>query len=101
MFFTTIPLTFAYGKDEIAFTQNFVNFCVIKKTNLYLLTERGLVLTPLLVELASWSDKNLRDIHPDIVNGEAIEFLRSDKSVFASALIEKYRGKLASLVHLN
>ena len=47
-----------------------------KKTKLYLLTEKGLSLTPILVELALWSDKNLRDIHPTIVNGEAMEILR-------------------------
>ena len=31
-----------------------------KKTKLYVLTEKGLALTPLLVELAIWSDKHLR-----------------------------------------
>mgnify|MGYP006287475601 CR=1 FL=1 len=66
-----------------------------KKTNLYLLSEKGLALTPILVELATWSDSYLRDIHPTIVNGEAMELLRNDKAAFASALIEKYREKLA------
>jgi DNA-binding HxlR family transcriptional regulator len=37
-----------------------------KKTNLYLLTEKGLALTPILVELALWSDNYLRDVHPTI-----------------------------------
>ena len=32
-----------------------------KKANLYLLTDKGLALTPILVELATWSDSNLRD----------------------------------------
>jgi DNA-binding HxlR family transcriptional regulator len=66
-----------------------------KKTNLYLLTEKGLALTPVLVELAIWSDKNLRDIHPGIVEGEGIEFLRKDKAAFASVLEKEYRKKLA------
>jgi DNA-binding HxlR family transcriptional regulator len=47
-----------------------------KKTNHYLLTDKGLALTPVLVELAIWSDKHLRDIHPTIVNGEEMEFLQ-------------------------
>lgn len=68
-----------------------------KKTNLYLLTEKGLALTPVLVALATWSDGYLRDIHPTIVNGEAMELLRNDKATFTSALIEKYREKLASI----
>jgi hypothetical protein len=64
-----------------------------KKTNLYLLTEKGLALTPVLVELAIWSDNHLRDIHPTIVNGEEMEFLRNDKVAFKHALEQKYRKK--------
>ncbi|MBE0636908.1 MAG: helix-turn-helix transcriptional regulator [Bacteroidales bacterium] len=67
-----------------------------KKTNLYLLTDKGLALTPILVELAIWSDNHLRDIHPTIVNGEAMGFLRDDKAAFASVLEKKYREKLAT-----
>ena len=67
-----------------------------KKTNLYLLTDAGLALTPILVELATWSDKYLRDIHPGIVNGEEMQLLRNDKAAFASRLEKKYREKLAA-----
>ncbi len=70
-----------------------------KKNNLYLLTDKGLALTPVLVELAIWSDSNLRDIHPTIVNGEAMAFLRADKVAFARALEGKYREKLAVTIH--
>jgi DNA-binding HxlR family transcriptional regulator len=66
-----------------------------KKTNLYLLTEKGLALTPILVELAIWSDSNLREIHPTIRDGEQLEFLRKDKAAFTDALINGYREKLA------
>jgi len=72
-----------------------------KKTNLYLLTDKGLALTPLLVELARWSDSYLRDVHPTIVNGEAMELLRHDKSAFANALEKKYREKLASTSYVR
>jgi hypothetical protein len=57
------------------------------------LTDKGLALTPLLVELATWSDNNLRDIHPTIVNGEAMEFLRNDKAAFANALVNEIQRK--------
>jgi len=70
-----------------------------KKTSLYLLTDKGLALTPTLVELATWSDSHLRDIHPTIVNGEAMEFLRNDKAAFAIALEKKYREKLATTLY--
>lgn len=66
-----------------------------RKSNLYLLTDKGLALTPILVELALWSDKYLRDIHPTIVNGDEMELLRNDKAAFVSALEKKYREKLA------
>jgi len=72
-----------------------------KKTNLYLLTEKGLALTPILVELASWSDKNLRDVHPTIMNGEAVEFLRNDKTAFANEIEKSYREKLATTLYLR
>ncbi len=68
-----------------------------KKSNLYLLTEKGLALAPLLVELATWSDRYLRDIHPTIVNGEDMKSLRDDKTAFANALVKNYREKLAGI----
>jgi DNA-binding HxlR family transcriptional regulator len=71
-----------------------------KKTNLYLLTEKGLALTPLLVELATWSDSHLRDVHPTIVQGEGIELLRKDKRAFADMLEKNYREKLAGMEYL-
>ncbi|GAB5551829.1 MAG: hypothetical protein Sapg2KO_14200 [Saprospiraceae bacterium] len=67
-----------------------------KKTNLYLLTDMGLALTPILVELALWSDQHLRGIHPTIQDGAAMESLRSDKVAFAEILEKRYRKKRAS-----
>lgn len=72
-----------------------------KKTNLYLLTEKGLALTPILVELATWSDGFLRDVHPTIVNGKAMAFLRNDKAAFASMLQKNYREKLAKTTYIQ
>jgi len=68
-----------------------------RKTNLYLLTEKGLALTPLLVELAAWSDGFLREIHPDMRDGEGMQFLRNDKQAFAQNLAKAYRDKRAAL----
>ncbi len=65
-----------------------------KKTNLYRLTPKGLELTPLLVELAAWSDNHLRDVHPTIAQGDGINFLRQDKVAFANELIRAYQEKL-------
>ena len=65
-----------------------------KKTNLYLLTDKGLSLTPILVELAQWSDSNLRDVHPSIQQGPGMELLRKDKPAFIELLVQSYREKL-------
>jgi DNA-binding HxlR family transcriptional regulator len=72
-----------------------------KKTNLYLLTEKGLALTPILVELAFWSDGNLRGIHPTLVDGELMESLRHDKTAFAAELDKAYRKKLATTTYVS
>lgn len=65
-----------------------------KRKNLYLLTEKGLALAPIIVELANWSDNHLRDVHPSIQNGEGIQQLRQDKETFATFLIKNYRKRL-------
>ena len=70
-----------------------------KKANLYLLTDKGLALAPVLVELATWSDNHLRDAHPTIQNGPGMESLRRDKTAFARALEEAYREKLANTIY--
>lgn len=70
-----------------------------KKTNLYLLTDMGLALTPILVELAFWSDGHLRAIHPTILDGEGMDLLRKDKAAFANFVETKYREKLATTLY--
>ncbi len=37
-----------------------------KKENIYLLTDKGLDLTPLILEIVLWSDKYVRDYNPDM-----------------------------------
>ncbi|MEM9548433.1 MAG: helix-turn-helix domain-containing protein [Bacteroidota bacterium] len=71
-----------------------------KKTNLYLLTEKGLALTPILVELAIWSDGNLRDVHPSLLDGEGLKSIRKDKAAFTDIIVKRYREKLATTVFL-
>jgi DNA-binding HxlR family transcriptional regulator len=65
-----------------------------RKTNLYLLTEKGLELTPILVELAFWSHHHLRDIHPTLLKGEGMDLLQHDKKAFEAFLIKAYHEKL-------
>ena len=63
-----------------------------KKTNLYFLTEKGLSLAPLIVELALWSDTNLRDVHPTMRNQkEQFAAMRKDRKAFVSKLQRHHR----------
>jgi len=65
-----------------------------KKVNLYQLTERGLALAPIIVELAIWSDENLRDLHKPMRSGEELEQMKTDKEAFVLALKKNYREKI-------
>lgn len=64
-----------------------------KKTNIYTLTEKAIALAPVIVELALWSDRHLRDIHPSIDDGENLALLREDKGAFTRMLVTRYRAK--------
>lgn len=64
-----------------------------KKTNIYTLTEKAIALAPVIVELALWSDRHLRDIHPSIDDGENLALLREDKGVFTRMLVTQYQTK--------
>jgi DNA-binding HxlR family transcriptional regulator len=61
------------------------------KTNLYSLTEKGLALTSIIVDLAFWSDTYLREIHPTMIESKELELLRKDKIAFGRMLEQKYR----------
>lgn len=64
-----------------------------KKSVFYQLTDKALDLTPVILELGIWSDKHLREVHPTIVDGEDMEFLRKDKEGFGKKLVENYKHK--------
>ena len=64
-----------------------------KKTNIYRLTEKGLALAPVIIELGVWSDANMRDIHPKIIEGEHIDALKNNKEEFVRNLQENYKEK--------
>ncbi|WP_040280036.1 winged helix-turn-helix transcriptional regulator [Psychroserpens damuponensis] len=64
-----------------------------KKTNIYTLTDKGLDLTPVIVELSLWSDKHMRDFHPELYSGDAIDVIRQDKTTYIKNTIGKYRAE--------
>ena len=64
-----------------------------KKTKIYRLTEKGLSLTPIIVELSIWSDANLRDLNKIMRDAPEIEFVKSNKEAFIKMVQDNYRAK--------
>lgn len=67
-----------------------------KKSVYYHLTDKGLSLAPVIVELALWSDSQVRPYHPMMQNIEALEMMISDKEAFIKGMIERYQKKIAA-----
>ena len=62
-----------------------------QKTNHYFLTEKGLSLTPIIIELALWSHHNIKPVdNQDIANVK-------DKNELHLATIERYKSKTVTL----
>lgn len=67
-----------------------------KKTKLYHLTDKGLSLAPLVVDLAIWSDQNLREFNPIMRQSDELEFMKSNREGAIEALKKKYKEKLST-----
>ncbi|MDB3905291.1 helix-turn-helix transcriptional regulator [Crocinitomicaceae bacterium] len=68
-----------------------------KKTNIYLLTEKGLSLIPIIVELAIWGDANInRPSSQEAENGQ-IEVINNDKESFIKTLKKSYKEKIEAI----
>lgn len=65
-----------------------------KKTNIYLLTEKGLGLTSTIVELTLWSDSNIREYHSSIIRDSRIEMVKNDKEESIKIIVESYRQNI-------
>ena len=62
-----------------------------KKTNIYKLTEKGLGLTPLVVELALWSDEYIREFNPIIRKDVELIHMKNNKLAFIQLVIDNYK----------
>lgn len=64
-----------------------------KKTNIYLLTEKGLRLTPTIIELTLWSDGNIREFHPELYSDDRLEIVKKNKEESIRMIVENYKEK--------
>ena len=67
-----------------------------KKTKLYHLTHKGLSLAPIVVDLAIWSDQNLREFNPIMRQSDELEFMKSNREDAIAALKKKYKESIST-----
>ncbi|MDB4014672.1 helix-turn-helix transcriptional regulator [Flavobacteriaceae bacterium] len=61
-----------------------------KKENIYLLTEKGISLTPIIIEFSLWGNSNMREFN-EIDN---IEGLNLDKTLIIQSIQDSYNSML-------
>ncbi len=61
-----------------------------QKTNIYLLTDKGMSFAPVIFELLVWSEINLRENHPSMYDYGVTSFL-GNKTARIQAVIESYQ----------
>jgi len=66
-----------------------------KKENIYLLTEKGINLAPLILEIVIWSDQYVRAYNPDM---NAYETQNLDKSQVIESVQKEYRKLVRQVV---
>jgi len=66
-----------------------------KKENIYLLTEKGIALAPLIMEVVIWSDKYVRDYHAKM---NAYETQNIDKALVVANVQKEYAAFAKGIV---
>ena len=70
-----------------------------KKTNIYLLTPKGLSLTPVLLELTLWSKNNVQEFNPDINLDKDLDKAEQDKEGAYSIIVDNYKKYRQSILN--
>jgi len=61
-----------------------------KKENIYLLTDKGIDITPIIIEFSLWGEMNMREFNEiDVVDG-----LKADKSMIIDTVQNNYNSML-------
>ncbi|WP_127140597.1 winged helix-turn-helix transcriptional regulator [Flagellimonas marinaquae] len=71
-----------------------------QKENIYLLTEKGIELAPIIMELIIWSDKNLRVQNPEMPSISQIGDI-SNKSALIAGIQNNYRRLIQETLGIN
>lgn len=65
-----------------------------KRSVYYHLTDQGLSLAPIIIELALWGDANLRTDNPAMRKSKELKAMKADKAQFVAGLIGAYKKQL-------
>jgi DNA-binding HxlR family transcriptional regulator len=71
-----------------------------QKENIYLLTEKGIELAPIILELIVWSDKNLRGQNPEMPSISQLGDI-GDKSALTAGIQDNYRSLIQETLGLS
>ena len=74
--------------DKVKYADN-------KKENIYSLTEKGLSLTPVIIELALWSHENIKPVNKNIY--DLLNTQSKDKYKLHQMIITSYKAKTTTL----
>lgn len=64
-----------------------------KKTNIYILTKKGIELAPAIVELTIWTYRNITEFNTEIVSDGQLEAIKKDKAGFIQNIVATYNQK--------
>lgn len=70
-----------------------------KKTNIYLLTSKGISLTPVLLELTLWSKYNIQEFNPGLNLDKDLEKVESDKEGAYQVVMDNYNKHKQSILN--
>jgi DNA-binding HxlR family transcriptional regulator len=72
-----------------------------KKSIYYHLTDRGLSLTSIIVELAIWSDENIRELNANMKGSDKLTKIKANKDEFIKTIIANYKENLAKTMYIE
>ncbi len=65
-----------------------------KKTNIYVLTEKGLALAPVILELSLWSNEHMREYHPGLEKDERLDWAKENKEEAIHLAVAEYKAQI-------
>jgi DNA-binding HxlR family transcriptional regulator len=72
-----------------------------KRSVYYHLTDQGLSLAPIIIELALWGDANLRTDNPAMRKSKELKAIKANKEKFVAGLIGAYKKQLLDFDKLS